>query len=576
MTLKKKEKGNNILNKLRKDIVFFSSLFIILFFALNTVAQVIQAPDNFHGPRTKWVIYTNLPSGSNCTGNCINRHSIIPQIDIELDLWLKKLEETGANAATINLEARRNLISTPMFPTFDISAADINFGRFTPDQRDEQLLDFLHRVQASINRGAVHGNIRFHIHQRLYPRKESARENEFITDFSNFINKAVEQGVDHLIAGIRLGEHGTDGRNYVLDFALKTATAINANTKGWLKEKGGYEMSGDDYGRMFKNIHNQTLSSNFFEEISKVTGYFAFCYKAFGVGGSLKELGYDTNTQNGWEQGMLNGLGLNDLISFIKANREKYPLHANVIFIGDSGDALKQFGNMEYNTTTNILTNAGDGFKGIIGVNGYRRPDKGTQDDHLYFYDALEGKDPIVKPKTIKRWQAWPLNDNNTANMHTITAMSGVGGLIYPSGPILAEPGTNISFEIKARNGYEIDAVFVNETPQTVSSGKIVLSQISADTKVQAIFKKSTTIVSRIATNEITPPYFNRNTKCLTIFNNELINDVEIYNLLGAKVLKTTSPTSKIQLQNLIPGLYLVKLRSLGEQSQVFRINISN
>jgi hypothetical protein len=474
----------------KKVYVVFLCLFLRCLFS-STSAQVIQSPDNFHGPRTKWTIYPDLPSGPDCTGDCINRHSIIPQIDIPLDEWLLKLEEVGANAATINLEARRNLRTNPVFTTFEITAADINYGRFTPAQRNIQLLDFLIRVQGAVNRGAVHGNIRFHVHQRLYPRRDVARENQFIRDFSDFINEAKALGVDHLIAGIRLGEHGTDGRNYVLDFALKTARAINENTGGWLKEKGGFEMSGDEYGRMFKDIHNMALSATFFDEISKVSGYFAFCYKAFGVGGAIRNLGYDTDSAAGWEAGLLEGMGLADLIGYIQAHREQYPLHANVIFIGDSGDALRQFGNIEYTITTKLLSDAGNGFQGIIGVNGYRRPDKDTADDYLYLFDALGTDNPILKPNTIKRWQAWPLNDGHTQDMITVLAMSGSGGFVSPAGPLIVERGTDMTFQAIPQPGYNIDKVMIDGEALSHDDGSFTLSNISENQSIQVTYKKA-------------------------------------------------------------------------------------
>ena len=407
-----------------------------------------------------------------------------------MDDWMKTLEETGANSATINLEARRGLINEPIDPTFDIAAADINMGEFTPEQRNLQLLDFLIRVQGSINRGAINGNIRFHIHQRLYPRQIPEREQQFIKDFSDFINLAKEYGVDHLIAGIRLGEHGNDGRNYMLDFAIRTARGINNNTGGWLREKGGYEMSGDDYGRMFKDIQNQPLSSTFFQEISMETAWFAFCYKAFGVSGAISGLGYNTQTLHGWTEGLLEGMGLADLISFLHDHRDQYPLHANVVFIGDSGDAMRQIGNLEYTALTSIFSGAGKGFRGVIGINGYRRPDKGTADDYLYLFDALHGMPAILKPNTLRRWQSWPAHDAETSNFPVVQAMSGKGGVISPSGPILVPYGSSHEFTATPFPGYAIKQVLLNEQEYLHDNGSFSIESITEDIDVQVAYKK--------------------------------------------------------------------------------------
>lgn len=464
---------------------------------ISAVSQVVQDPDFFHGPRTKWVIYPELPAGSDCTGGCINRHSIIPQMDIGMAEWFGNLEAVGANSATFNLEARRGLLSSPAYATFDLSAEQINNGKFTPYQRDRHLINFLIDVQATINRGAVNGNIRFHVHQRLYPRKDASREQQFITDFSEFINRAKEYGVDHLIAGIRLGEHGTDGRNYLLEFALKVVKGINENTDGWLKSRG-FEMSGDEYGRMFKNIHNRALSSFFFEDISEETGYFAFCYKAFGVGGRLRDIGYDTESVSGWETGLREGLGLDDLVTFIQTHREAYPLHANVIFIGDSGDALKQVGWREYRATTNIFTQAGDGFSGIIGVNGYRRPDKGTSDNNLYFYDALDGSSATAKPNSIQRWQAWPFHDGDVSEQHTVLAKSGMYGTMQPAGPLKVDDGEILNFSVTPWDGYEISEILINDNSIPVSE-KFSIDDITSYTTLQVNYRKTETVHDVIA-----------------------------------------------------------------------------
>ncbi|PWE01367.1 T9SS type A sorting domain-containing protein [Marinilabilia rubra] len=478
----------------------FCKLIVLLgvFWSFHISAgQVVQDPDFFHGPRTKWVIYPELPSGPECTGGCINRHSIIPQMDIGMAEWLGNLEAVGANSATINLEARRGLLSSPAHATFDLSAEQINNGEFTPYQRDRQLINFLIDVQAAINRGAVNGNIRFHVHQRLYPRRESSREQQFITDFSEFVNRAKEYGVDHLIAGIRLGEHGTDGRNYVLEFALKVVNAINENTGGWLRNKG-LEMSGDEYGRMFKNIHTRALSSTFFEEISGETGYFTFCFKAFGVGGRLRDMGYDTESVSGWETGLREGLGLDDLVNFIQDHREEYPYHANVIFIGDSGDALKQIGWQEYWATTNIFTQAGDGFSGIIGVNGYRRPDKGTDDNHLYFYDAIDGTTATAKPNSIQRWQAWPFHDGDVSEHHIVLAKSGMYGTMQPAGPLKVDNGASLDFSATPWPGYEISEILVNGNPVSVSEN-FSIENITSSTKLQVKYRKTEAVHNVIA-----------------------------------------------------------------------------
>ena len=507
------------------------SIFFLLMGFLSE-AQVIQTPDNFHGPRTKWSIYPDISGGA-------SRHSIIPQLsELSVSQFMYYLESTGANAATLNLENRRSLISTPKHDVFELTPVQINDANYTAGQRSILLSNFLVDVQAAIDKGEIRGNIRFHIHQRLYFRKETQREQEFIADFSNFINLCIARGVDHLIAGIRLGEHGTDGSKYLLQSALRVAAAINTNTNGWLKEHGGLEWSGDGYGRDFSNINNHgTLSVTFFEEISKHTGYFTFCYKAFGVGGELTNAGLNKNDAADWQKFMGENLGLNQLIEMIQAAREKYPKHANVIFIGDSGDALKLIDEPEYSVTTKLFSDAGDGFKGIIAVNGYRRYDKGTDDDNLYFWDALTSHPPVRKPLSIKRWEAWPMHDALLANKKTVYAMASIGGVIEPAGPVHFNPGDTVRLNITPLPDYTISDVQVDEV-SVGSKPQVILENISGNHRVQAIFSKiegrifnkpvdNALLGKWVSETDATTLHFN---KKYTVYKGTNINTTEIYN----------------------------------------------
>lgn len=214
-------------------------LFILLMATAGLQAQTILTPDDIHGPRTKWAIYPDITGGA-------SRHSIIPQLsDLSVADFVKYLEQTGANTATLNLENSMDMLSTPKYDLFTLTPQQINQTDYTSGQANILLTNFLIDVQNAIDSGLINGNIRFHIHMRLYLNKDPKREAVFINDFSNFINLAKARGVDHLIAGIKLGEHGTNGTKYLLESALKVAQAINTNTNGWLKNYGGLEWSGD-------------------------------------------------------------------------------------------------------------------------------------------------------------------------------------------------------------------------------------------------------------------------------------------------------------------------------------------
>ena len=473
--------------KLPRHKMLFASLIIVLFMCQQSVFSLDVDPDDFHGVRTKWLIDPQYPISGQ------SRHSIIPQLsDLEVAEFMRHLESTGANSITLNLEARNGMKHTePKHDTYSLTPLQINSFEYTAGQRNILLTDFLLEVQRAIHNKEILGTIKFHIHQRLYPNENKGKEDEFITDFSNFINLAKARGVDQLIAGIRLGEHGTNGREYLLNLAIRTAKEINENTEGWLKERGGLEWSGDAYGRLFKNIHSQSNSASFFEEIQKHTGYFAFCFKAFGLKADLNDLGYDQDKIEDWYTYFNDDLGFKHLKQYIDTYKQAYPLHANVIYIGDSGDALKQVSDNEYEVTTTLFQEAGVGFQGIIAVNGYRRPDKTEEDNYLYLYDALENKrPPVLKEQSLFRWQNWPEQDTHVENRHLITINNTLGGITSPSGPMFVNGQASISIDIESDVGYQLDSILINGVPQELNN-PFVIDSVTDETKVLIHFGKT-------------------------------------------------------------------------------------
>lgn len=464
--------------------------YLVVFFlgGSGVFAQYVMDPDDFHGPRTKWAIYPTIDIKN-------SRHTIPPYTGaLSVSEFMNYLEKVGANAATMNLENRSSIASNPKHAIYELDSLQIAKAEYNVEQRNVLLTDFLVEVRNAVDRGEINGNIRFHIHQRLYPRKNAAKESEFIKDFSDFINLAKFRGVDQFIAGIRLGEHGTDGSKYLLQFSLKVCEAINKNTDGWLKEKGGFEMSGDGYGRDFGTIGEHGVTSdNFFEEISKHTGYFTFCYKAFDVGNLIQDAGLSKTSVSVWENFLLNNLGHQSLIDFIKKYRDAYPNHANVIFIGDSGDAMKLIKDVEYTANTNIYGQLGAGFTGITCINGIRRPDKGTADDYLYFFDAEGHNPPIEKPQSIKRWKCWPIHDGKDAALKTIYSGGTINGLISPSGPQMVLPGSEVTFTAVPFNGASLVDLIVDGV-SVGSNTSYTFSDVRDNHSIQAIFSKQNSL----------------------------------------------------------------------------------
>lgn len=480
------------------------SLFLLLSTILN--AQSILDPDQFHGPRTKWDKYQFGTGGD-------TRATIAPNMrGLSMSVWYSTLEALGANSATFNLEARNGLLSVPIHENYDadghlyFTEEQVNNYEFTPEQRNEVLLNFLQKVQDAYENNLIYGNIKFHVHQRLYPNN-SQKEQDFIRDFSDFINAAKAANLDHWIAGIRLGENGieTTSINKTLRLSKEWATAINLNTNNWLKTHG-LEMSGAKMGLYFNNIHNSPNSNTFFQEISQETGYFTFCYKHFnqdGFNNDMTTLGYNTNNVEDWKTYLNNDCGFADLKNFITSNRTTYPMHANVIFIGDSGDAMKQINNVQYEALTDLFSEAGEGFSGIIGVNGYTWDFENGLGDvykNMHIVDPT-GSTPQLQPLSKKRWQHWPLNDNNSSNLRIIDAMSSYMGTILPSGPIPLTIGNSQTFIIAPIDGYDIDDVLVDGISQGPISSYTFNNVINTH-RIQAKFKLSALNIDEVSKNE--------------------------------------------------------------------------
>ena len=73
---------------------------------------------------------------------------------------------------------------------------------------------------------------------------------------------------------------------------------------------------------------------------------------------------------------------------------------------------------------------------------------------------------------------------------YTITATNGANGTISPSGEIEVNEGEDKEFTFTADTGYEIDQVTINDTPVSVTSTSYTITNVSADTTINVVFKK--------------------------------------------------------------------------------------
>ncbi|MBP83274.1 MAG: hypothetical protein CMO61_05440 [Verrucomicrobiales bacterium] len=373
-------------------------------------------PDDIHGLRTKWEKYFAGTNGA-------TRATIQPEMrGLTHAQWAQAIERTGANGCTINIEARNNLLRSADFPLENLTAARISNGKFTPDQRNTAQMRFLLGLEEAREAGVILGSFRFHGHQRLYPNNDAAKEQHFVDDFAGFINCARSLRLDHWLRGIRLGENGIspDRLFYSMDLAKTWAEQINGKTDDWLKTHG-LEMHGARMGLFFNDVDTQSNSGNFFQRISEQTGYFTWCFKFFneeGIGQAMSDAGYDGSDVNDIKAYLRTQCGFSDLQNFVQAHRAAYPMHANCIFVGDAGDAMKQIGNAKLQALTQLFNEAGQGFRGIVAVNGYSWEDEngiGNQNKAIYKVEPT-GSDPQLNPASYERWSAWPNIESGTAD----------------------------------------------------------------------------------------------------------------------------------------------------------------
>ena len=405
----------------------------------------IGDPDAIDGVRTKWK-----------TLRRDKRNTIQPDLaGLTVEQWVKSLQSIGANMLEINLEARRLLAAKPDVgdevwkryidhtlrggaaesDVAGIEATTIAKNRFTVAQRNAVLLSFLQELEDLRLEGAIDQTFTFLIHQRQWfngkgkkgERRRTDRAPLFVTDMSEFINSARERCLDHWLAGVRLGEHAVTEMSVLMPLAEELARGINGKTDGWLKSKlfllngGGWGVEYTDFDLDFKS---------FFQSISKQTGAFAIGYKFMQFNGR-RGLGYikqrmqratcgkdkcDRTSVEDWIA-YLDDLGFARLRTIIDEYKDAFPCHANVMFVGDSSDAVATIfedGNSPEIEAIRKLLPDGPGWQGKLFMNAFtdtmdtrskRARGKGTDVGWALFF-VRDGK-PELQPKAAELWRQW-------------------------------------------------------------------------------------------------------------------------------------------------------------------------
>jgi hypothetical protein len=205
---------------------------------------------------------------------------------------------------------------------------------------------------------------------------------EYSTKMSFIINAAQHECVDHLLAGVFYFEPATTNIRELLYVQTQMAAKINLKTHGWLKRQGALLFSGGGWGADYvglQNLINNGSDKDFFKTMQSHTGSYAIAYKAMqfntkgylngdmvqkicaaenlseqictcapadvGCRSKLKStlpVNHFTNDPVKWKK-YYELIGFSELKNFINTNRALYPRHANVVYVGDSADALMDF-----------------------------------------------------------------------------------------------------------------------------------------------------------------------------------------------------------------------------------------
>lgn len=402
-------------------------------------------PDYYRGVRTKW---RSLARDS--------RNSIQPDLSgLSVELWVKELEAVSVNLAELNIDPRRRLSGVPVVPEpawrqyidYVVNAGEkpkellfiqndvIPNFKYTVEQRDAVIIAFLQKLEDLKQAGKISGDLTFVVHQRMWfdgegnrgERRRKRGAEEFSNDMSGIINAARERCLDHWLAGVRLGEHAVTDMNVLMPVIEDLAVRVNRRTDNWLKTKF-FLVNGGGWGAEYSSFDYDF--QGFFRTMSRQTGAFALGYKFMQFNGR-KGLGYikqrmasascgerlcDVNSAGDWSA-YLKGLGLDSLKSVVDQFKRSYPMHANVMFVGDSSDSLQTIfkvgASPEILALREVLPD-GEGWDGKLFMSGFidneilnsRIARNSGTDVGWALYYVANGQ-PTLQRKTFELWKDW-------------------------------------------------------------------------------------------------------------------------------------------------------------------------
>lgn len=325
------------------------------------------------------------------------------------------------------------------------------------------LLRFLQAYQHLYDQSLIDGKLKFLVHQRIWYRPGNSprqvaqrleRVDQFSADMAALITTLQAAGcLDQWLTGIRQGEDGNPDMDEFLPVVAGLAAGINSRTHGWMSHHlfvangggMGAEFLGlDDYERSGKGV------TKFLEAMRRNSAAFAFGYKWFrredispnGQKVDPKKAG-EIKTQflqatcgpapehpcqdasvDDWKFFLAQTLGFSQLVSVFRRLHPQFPLYANVIFVGDSGDGI-------YNLTTprdsalvpdpaflaiQSLWPHAPGWCGKQYLNGFvdiptagpNAERRGTEDNGLALYFIHSADSVVPETNTIRLWRSFP------------------------------------------------------------------------------------------------------------------------------------------------------------------------
>ena len=87
------------------------------------------------------------------------------------------------------------------------------------------------------------------------------------------------------------------------------------------------------------------------------------------------------------------------------------------------------------------------------------------------------------------------LHQQVSTETHTIIVDTPINGSINPSGTFEVDEGSDVTFELTSDEGYKIDAILINEEPQTINE-TFVIEDINQDYHIEVLFTQKTYTLS--------------------------------------------------------------------------------